>query len=115
MRGVRGRTWGMEIKLNRKNSEKEKNGESHPGTHPGPFGYEKKSPKPQKDEEKNPSPGKKGKVKMAKVDSKGIDDENRNERKVKDSAHLRLKRISLLIILGPPPTAESDRTLHKPG
>jgi hypothetical protein len=106
---------GMEIKLDGKNSEKEENGEGRPRTHSGPFGYEKKNPKSEEDDEENPSLRKKRKVKMAKIDSKSIDDEDRNERKAKGSGHVRLRRINLLVILGRPPTAESDRPLHKPG
>ena len=56
---------------------------------------------------------------MAKIDTKGIDDEDRNERKAKGATHFRLRRIDFfsdpLTILGPPPTAESDRPLHIPG
>jgi hypothetical protein len=36
---------GMEIKLNGEYSEKEEKREGGPGTHSGPFGYEKNSPK----------------------------------------------------------------------
>jgi hypothetical protein len=42
-----GEVSGMEIRLDGKNSEKEKNGEGRPRTHSGPSCYEKKSPKSQ--------------------------------------------------------------------
>jgi hypothetical protein len=44
MRDVRGGVLWMEIKLDRKNSEKEINGEGYPRTHQGSFYYEKKGP-----------------------------------------------------------------------
>jgi len=33
----------------------------------------------------------KGEIQMAKIDTKGIDDEDRNERKAKSATHFRLK------------------------
>jgi len=45
------------------------------------------------------------KLKMAGVDPKGVDDEDGKERKTKGSAHLRLKRISVLIIVEKRPSA----------
>jgi hypothetical protein len=48
VREVRGGVLWMEIKLDRKNSEKEENGEGNPRTHLGSFYYEEKSPKAQK-------------------------------------------------------------------
>ena len=72
--------------------------------------------KPKSDQkEENPSLRRKGKIKMAKINPEGIDDEDGNERKAKGSAHLRLKGFSLLIIVGPPATVESDWLLHKSG
>jgi hypothetical protein len=44
MRDVRWGVLGDEIKLDGKNSEKEKNGERRPRADTGPFRYEKKSP-----------------------------------------------------------------------
>jgi hypothetical protein len=74
MRDVRGGVLWMEIKLDRKNSKKEKNGEDHPRTHSGSFYYEEKSPKTQKRQEKeNPSLSREGKVKMAKINTNGVD------------------------------------------
>jgi hypothetical protein len=96
MSDVRGGVLGMEINLDRKNSEKEKNGERDPGTQSVFFYYEKKSPGTQKHEEKNPSLRKKREVEMAKINTKGVDDEDRYERKVEGSAHVRLKRMNLL-------------------
>jgi hypothetical protein len=45
MRDVGRRMLGKEIKLNGKNSEKEKNEEGRPRTRSGPSCYEKKNPK----------------------------------------------------------------------
>ena len=50
---------------------------------------------------------------MADIDPKGVDDEDGNERKTKGAAHVGLKGVSLLVILGLPPSAESDWLLHK--
>ena len=86
----------MEIKLDRKNSEKEENGEGNPRTHLGSFYYEEKSPKAQKYQEENPSLGNERKVEVAKIDTDGVDDQDRNKRKAKGSTHLRLKQINLL-------------------
>jgi len=44
MREVRRGVLGMEIKLDGEYSEKEENGEGHPGTDSGPFYHKKKSP-----------------------------------------------------------------------
>jgi hypothetical protein len=116
---MRRRVLGMEIKLDGKYSEKEEKGEGDPGAHSGPFGYEKNSPRSQEDGEENPSLRKKRKVKMARIDTDGISNEDRNERKAKNSIHLRLKEINffsgLLVILEPPSTAESVRPLRRPG
>ena len=86
----------MKIKLDRKDSENEENGEGRPRTHPGPFYDEQEGPKTQEYEKENPSLRKERKIKMAGVDPKSVDDEDGNERKTKGSAHLRLKRISVL-------------------
>src|SRR5512136_2774346 len=84
-----------EIELNGINSEKKENSEGRPRTQSGPSRDEKENPKSKEDEEENPSLRKRGKVKMAKIDTKSIDDEDRNERKPKGSAHVRLRRINL--------------------
>ena len=84
----------MEIKLDGKNSEKEKDRKGRPRTHSDPSCYEEENPKSKEDEEGNPSSRKKRKLEMAKIDTKGIDDEDRNERKAKGATHLRLGRIN---------------------
>jgi hypothetical protein len=86
----------MEIKLDRKNSEQKKNGEGDPGTRSAFLYYKKKNPGTQKDEEENPSLRKKRGVEMPKINTKGVDDKNRYERKVEGSTHVRLKRMNLL-------------------
>ena len=109
----------MEIKLNGEYSEKEEKGESDPGAHSGPFDYEEYRPGSEEDGEENPSLRNKRKVKMAGIDTGGISDEDRDERKAKNSIHLRLKGINffsgLSVTLEPPPTAESVRPLRRPG
>jgi hypothetical protein len=86
----------MEIKLDRKNPEEEENGESDPRTHQGSSHQEKKGPKTQEDEQENPPLRKERNVKMANINSDGVDDQDGNEGKTKGSAHVRLKRISVL-------------------
>jgi hypothetical protein len=99
----------MEIKLDGKNPKKEKNKEGHPRAHSGFFYCEEKNPNPQKDQEKkNPSSNRKREIKMAGRNTKGVDDEDGNERKAKGSTHVSLKRIIFLAIVGPRSTAEPD-------
>jgi hypothetical protein len=52
---------------------------------------------------------------MTDINTKGIENKDGNEGKAKGSAHVRLKRVSLLIIVAPPATAEPDWLLHKSG
>jgi len=85
----------MQIKLDGEYSQKEEQGEGCPGTHPGPVGYEKKSPKPQQDKEKNPSLRDEREIKMAEIDTSGIGDKDRNERKAKNSTHFGFKETTL--------------------
>jgi hypothetical protein len=103
------------IELDRKNPEEEENGEGHPRTHQGSSHQEKKSPKTQEDGQENPPFRKERNVKMANINTDGVDDQDGNEGKAKGSAHVRLKGVNLLIIVGPPPTAQSDWPLHKSG
>jgi hypothetical protein len=105
----------MEIKLDRKNPEEEENGEGDPRTHQGFSHQEKKNPKTQEDEQENPPLRKERNVKMAYINADGVDDQDGNEGKAKGSAHVRLKRVNLLIIAGPRPNAEPDWLLHKSG
>ena len=104
----------MEIKLDRKNSGKEKDGEGHPRTHSWSFWQEEKSPKTQKNKGENPCLGKKRKVQMAKISAKGIDHEDRNERKVKGSAHLRLKRTNRVLTRWKKSSDREFRFFRKP-
>ena len=85
----------MEIKLDGEYSEKEEKREGRPGTYPDSVGYEKKSPKPQQDNEENPSLRDEREIKMAEIDASGIGDEDRNERKAKNSTHLGIKETTL--------------------
>lgn len=107
-----------------KDPEKEENRESRPGPHSWSFQKEQKDPKTKQDEKENPSLRKEGKIYMAGIDPKSVNDEDGNERKAKGAAHLGLNRVSLLtgfgqparadilssllVFLEPPPTAESD-------
>jgi hypothetical protein len=97
MRDVRGGVLGMEVKLDRKNSENEEEGKGHPRSHSRPFGKEKNRPETRKSEEENPPLRKKRKVQMAQVNTKGVEDEDRNERKGKGSAHLGPKRTNRVL------------------
>ena len=49
-----------------------------------------------KDEDENPSLREEREVKMTRINTNGVGNEDRNERKAKGSAHGRLKRIILL-------------------
>ncbi len=80
----------MEIKLDRKDPEKEEDEEGHPGTDSGSFYGEQEGPQTEQYEKENPSLGKERKVKMAGIDSKGVNDEDRNKRKTKGAAHVGL-------------------------
>ena len=87
----------MEIKLDGKNPKKEKNKEGHPRAHSDFFYDEQENPKSQKNQEKkNPTTKRKGEIKVARRNTKGVGDEDGNERKAKGSTHGRLKRINLL-------------------
>ena len=78
----------MEVKLDEKNSENEEDGEGHPRSHLWSFGEEENRPKTRKSEEEIPPFREKRKVQMAEVNTKGVKDEDRNERKGEGSAHL---------------------------
>jgi hypothetical protein len=97
MRDVRGRVLGMEVKLDRKNSENEEDGEGHPRSHSWFISEEENRPKTRKSEEENPPFREKRKVQMAQVNTKGVEDEDRNERKGEGSAHLGPKRTNRVL------------------
>ena len=86
----------MEIELDGKNSEKEKNREGDPGAYPGPSEDEEENPESKKGEEGDPGLREKGKIKMARIDAQRVDGEDRNERKAKGATHhLRPRRLNL--------------------
>jgi hypothetical protein len=86
----------MEIKLDGKDPKKEENGEDHPGTHSGSFHGEQEGPQTEQYEKENPSLRKERKVKMAGIDSKGVNDEDGNQRKTKGAAHVGLSARGLV-------------------
>jgi len=97
MRDVRVGEPGVEVRLNGNHPEKEENQKGDPGADSGPFRCEKKNPESEQEDEKNPCPRKKRKVELSEVNTGGEDDEDRNERKAKDSTHLRLERFDRML------------------
>jgi len=87
MREVRVGEPGKEVTPDGNHSEKEEDGKGTPSADTGPLRCEKKNPKPEQEYEENPCPRKKRKVELSEVNTGGKDDEDRNERKTKGSAH----------------------------